>query len=533
MSNTVGAILLDTRSIQRYVFGCNDLKTNIGASYLVDAIFEEAMLKVLQEQDFDNLVLDWESRNELLMRKDSSVDCEIAYIGGGNMVILVRTTDDDLAVCKKIVADWSTKLLLEAPGLKTGAAIGMIDLEEDFQASLDALFKKLKEHQNTIFPNVDLPYTGLTLEYDVSGKTADVMYRYYNADGKPEVRMIAAEVKAKIVGAKYAIEKNKEIYKDVLGDEFEFCKDINNIGYKNGESYICVIHIDGNNMGLKFNCCANMEERKELSMNIASAVKTAFKRLVSKIIKDYDGYSDILDMQGLTDSGKKILPIRPIIIGGDDITFVCPGKLGLEYASTFMKEVSRIEISKNSNFMKALRARIGKNASKSMSCCAGVAIVPAKYPFFRAYELAEQLCSSAKALSRESDGFYLDFAILHGEMYADLATLRREQYTSICGNLHYGPYEVVKGKVRSLGKLMRLRDVLLELPSNKQKELRRVLHEDLHSQQIFLEHCEEFCSVFAQLGKNKDANAEQLWEKLDDTNVTKLMDAIEIIDFTY
>lgn len=43
----VGAILLDTRSIQKYVFGCNKLKTNVGASFLVDDIFKymERILK--------------------------------------------------------------------------------------------------------------------------------------------------------------------------------------------------------------------------------------------------------------------------------------------------------------------------------------------------------------------------------------------------------------------------------------------------------------------------------------------------------
>lgn len=44
MTEKVGAILLDTRSIQKYVFGCNKLKTNTGASFLVDGIFTEAMV---------------------------------------------------------------------------------------------------------------------------------------------------------------------------------------------------------------------------------------------------------------------------------------------------------------------------------------------------------------------------------------------------------------------------------------------------------------------------------------------------------
>ena len=39
----VGAIFLDTRSIQKYVFASNKLKTNAGASYLVDSIFSDLM----------------------------------------------------------------------------------------------------------------------------------------------------------------------------------------------------------------------------------------------------------------------------------------------------------------------------------------------------------------------------------------------------------------------------------------------------------------------------------------------------------
>ena len=83
---------------------------------------------------------------------------------------------------------------------------------EGFQISLDKLYEQLKENQNTIFPNVDLPYTGLTLECDFSGKTADV---YYKKDG----RLISAEVYAKILAYQNAVEYNKKLYEDVLGNE--------------------------------------------------------------------------------------------------------------------------------------------------------------------------------------------------------------------------------------------------------------------------------------------------------------------------
>ena len=40
----VKAILFDTRSIQQYIFAGNKLKTNIGASYIVDRLFSDVLI---------------------------------------------------------------------------------------------------------------------------------------------------------------------------------------------------------------------------------------------------------------------------------------------------------------------------------------------------------------------------------------------------------------------------------------------------------------------------------------------------------
>ena len=42
------AILFDTRSIQSYIFSGNQLKTNIGASYLVERVFDDVLLPALR-----------------------------------------------------------------------------------------------------------------------------------------------------------------------------------------------------------------------------------------------------------------------------------------------------------------------------------------------------------------------------------------------------------------------------------------------------------------------------------------------------
>ena len=41
----VKAILFDTRSIQKYIFSGDKLKTNIGASFIVDRLFPDVLVE--------------------------------------------------------------------------------------------------------------------------------------------------------------------------------------------------------------------------------------------------------------------------------------------------------------------------------------------------------------------------------------------------------------------------------------------------------------------------------------------------------
>lgn len=531
MTAKVGAILLDTRSIQKYVFGSNKLKTNTGASYLVDGIFNEAMVAVLQAFGLKMPKESWEKTKSLCMENDETIEAEIAYIGGGNMLILVRKGENSLELCRELVQKWSLKVLINAPGLKTGAAIGELSLAKDeFQKSLGKLYAQLKENQNNILPQVDLPYTGFTVECDYSGKAANIFSKEYQ-------RLVSAEVEAKIRAYSYAATKNQADYAASLGDKYEFCSELESIGYKDGESYVSVIHIDGNNMGVKFSSCRSMSERKALSLKVKKTVQNAFEYLVNKIITEYATYDSVLDMRKLQQGSRLLLPLRPIIIGGDDITFICPGRMGLQYAKAFIEYVNSENLL-DDDLYKHIKADTGKMLSKSMSCCAGVAIVPAKYPFFRAYELAEQLCDAAKSLSRKDDGSYLDFAILHGEKYGDIDLLRKEQYMTNVGKLHYGPYNVL-GSSKHKNSLQALLDLTAKLsaekmPHNKVKEMRRVLHEGKHEMSIFLENCPEIQRLVQQESRQAVVNADSLLEQDEEKkSVTRYIDAIELMDFVY
>lgn len=549
MAKKVGAILLDTRSIQKYVFSCNKLKTNVGASYLVDGIFNDLMQNIiLPKYNLKMPDISWKESDGIQIVKDDTIEAEIVYIGGGNMLILINKfpeEDDNLKLCRDIVSSWSLEILKKAPGLKTGAAIGMMDVSEDaFKNSLDDMYVQLKQNQNTVLPQVDLPYTGLTLECDISGKTADTF-------DWVDKKWIAKEVKAKTEAYKYASEKVRYEYGDILNNEYDFASELEKIGCKEGESYISVIHIDGNNMGVKFSKCKDSQERKKLSLTVVKIVQNAFRELIQSIIDEYDSkaYDEALDKRDLIDDkGKKLLPIRPIIIGGDDITFVCPARVGIEYAKRFIEAVNKQDFLNDEQYKrmsKEIKEEKKDNESmkisKTMSCCGGVAIVPLKYPFFRAYQLAEHLCGSAKTKSRQDDSSLIDFAILYGEMTPSLEQLCRYQYVAPEGYLHYGPYYIKKNSDEdiadksSINDLLSLKDKLkTKVVSNKIKELRDVLTRDLHAQIRFLENCEGVRDIIKEESKIKNIEAKAFWQKKDgeDDLKTRYVDAIEIIDFT-
>jgi hypothetical protein len=84
--------------------------------------------------------------------------------------------------------------------------------------------------------------------------------------------------------------------------------------------------------------------------------------------------------------GRKVIPMRPILLGGDDITFIIRADLAVDYTTRLLVEIenrlAEVEL------IKATRTRL--------SACAGIAIVRPGTPFLSANMLAESLCKFAK-----------------------------------------------------------------------------------------------------------------------------------------
>ena len=515
----VGALLFDTRSIQKYIFSGNKLKTNIGASFIVEHLFEDILVGDVLSGKFSSSLdsTSWTKQKENV--KELPADCYVAYIGGGDALILLKEINEEKA--RDIVGDFTEKLLVTYPGLKTGAAIGKIDLEH-FEDGLNEMYRKLKANQNTVFPLVNVPYTGLTLTCEVNGEAANS----YDNDRK---RYYSQEVMVKKEIADEANRKMHDRFQSEIGN-YDFPVNLSDLGQTEGHNDIAIIHMDGNNMGVRFSKCKTLTAHSRLSRQVSSRTETAFRELLKSVVSEMDVYKKHLSDRDL----KKYLPLRPLILGGDDVTFVCNARLALVLTKRLMEYM-----------VKPAKGLSEEDKLPEIDTCAGIAILNTNYPFFRGYELAEQLCDEAKKKVRgvkPKQECWLDFGILHGEQAPTLDQIRENEYTGAYGrNMHFGPYRV-DGDSKDAHHISRLLEAIRVftpdqkrkikgLPRNKFKGLRFALQHGDHEIRQFLEQLEHDKKEFPRVDGWEDYE-KNLWYPSDvEKSRTPYVDVIEMSDY--
>ena len=555
----VQALLFDTRSIQKFIFSGNRLKTNIGASYLVDHVFDNQLMEVL-EADATDLEVDKDSwHQELAIEKlQGHRQCVVAANGGGNALLLF-SMDVPHEELIQIVRRFSTLVLEKIPGLHLGAACGKLRLsDKEFQADLKELFQQLKLVQNRVFPVVNIPYTGLTLTCPINGEAAN----YYDPAAsivKSEERgqrFCSQETAVKVEAAhaaNVALEREISKYSSICS-RFAFPLELEELGQIEREkNYFAITHIDGNNMGEKFRACRTQSERSRLSENVRRKTWGCFIRLLESIESEYGNYLErhALDLGGKQkkdEQERPYLPIRPIILGGDDVTFVCPAKMAIPYVKRFMEYLL------DENSVEGIEAE----EARRIDSCGGIAILKTTYPFFRGYQLAEQLCEAAKQRMRrekqahpEAPGTsWLDFAILHGEQAPTLEQIRRQEYSGAGGEggMHFGPYQVgheaggalrdhrhdIENLIEAVGQFHQGKHTPKGagcMARSKAKELRFVL-------QHGPAEINRFLAQLAHMGQ--DLPEIEAWEAYRQTGnalwsggETPYVDAIELMEFLY
>lgn len=195
------------------------------------------------------------------------------------------------------------------------------------------------------------------------------------------------------------------------------------------ENFIAVVHIDGNAMGKRV---SKLLEAGGLDWETTCA---SLRRFSEGLDRDFQSaFSETVDTllrcapELATES---YLPIRPVILAGDDVCFATAGSIGLECARIFLERLAK---------------KANAEDQKPYAACAGVALVHMRYPFHMAYALSESLCSSAKryGVTLDSDGSVsaMDWHIEFGQLKNRLSDIREDYLTEDGQRLELRPVAV-------------------------------------------------------------------------------------------
>lgn len=418
-------LLVDLRAIQGYIFSSNRLKDNIGASFLVSSFFD-------------------------------GVDAKDKVIGGGNMLCRCESEDE----AKQIIRDLSEKAISKCPGLSFSAVYAKQEEGASEQELISKLWEDLQREKQARWQQSVLPSHGINAQCHSSIYAAEHT-EVHMENGKEKVKLVSGVVKAKRDASEKANSQIDREYQSILeriqGKRFEFTDDFASLGTLKGEeSFLAVVHIDGDSMGEKFADCADFGAYKALSQQVDTVFADAFRYVVQYTVDQVSmgqwmHYQKRLEKKN--EENRLFLPLRPIFIGGDDVTFVCEARLGIPLALEYIRQVN--ELSKG-----------------EYSCCAGIAIAKESYPFYQSQQMAQALCRSAKNKRKDerSDAPYLDYQLLDSSTTDPLEVIRSQYHLPDGRILYAKPYSADQ-----MQKQLENAQGLSKWPRSKVKEMRDVL----------------------------------------------------------
>lgn len=504
------AVLINSISIQQYIFSSNKLKEQIGASYIVEKLIFNELIPLALKSVFllenEPNANEWEKNTTYKkLQEDDSAEFEIGYIGGGNALVLFRQAEK----VKAFIQDHSLKLLQYFPGVKTVYATdSQFEYEgKAYKDCRDRLSQSIIQNRSFHYC-LTLPFKlGIVDDCSFSGESLEhfkIKENFYSSVSFSKLNENTSENAQTYLTERLLNENEREKY--------AFTNNQEKLGQPDEKGYIAIVHADGNGMGQLFLEADSLASTRDLSVGTKQYADNVLKALIQDVIKTKPSVENL--KSALDDKNRPYLPIRPIISGGDDITFVCEGRLGMYLAERLLVHMTQEKI-----------------AGKQIQACAGVVMVHSKFPFYKAYKLCEEVTREAKKYSRNNEKSWLHYHLSTGGLSGELnEIIEREFVVPGKGNLKFGPYVINDpDSDKDFYKLKKLiKEFADNWPRGKAKELRDVLRRPEADEKYFI------ASLNVHDNDNKDklkATIQRTDSTLWKEKHTPYFDSIELLDF--
>lgn len=345
------------QGIQSFIFQTNKLKEIVGASELV----EELCTAVFED---------------LLFKNDIHAHYEKIISAAGNIKYIFEKKAD----LEKIVKVFPKTVAEKAPGITVSQAVVEYN-ETNFKGCIDELEKKLRIQRNKQ-PLNPIPQLMSIERSRRTGLPAEEIRGDEFWDDASMRKDIAGNCLIKLCQKSFYGENTKDKV-----DRDKIARDVEKLTDKN--DWIAIVHADGNSLGQVVKAIGSDKEKfKKFSEKLDEATKNAANLAYHDTIREDDNN----------------YPLRPVVLGGDDMTVIIRGSLAVDYTTAFLKHFEEQTKNLLGECEENLLDGVFADGTHHLTACAGIAFVKSSYPFYYGYDLAEELCKAAKKDARKQGG---------------------------------------------------------------------------------------------------------------------------------
>lgn len=411
---TVFFARLSVEGIQRYIFSTGKLKEMIGGSEIIHFLASPNFYRPLLE-------------DELGLREDTDFRCaEGSYmVAQANAGVLCLILPDERSA-KKFLRRASEELLRSFPGLPFYGALEAFPWSDDVtgRKAYDAAYQRAK-NAISIQRNHDAVPVGAPLLPVLQASRLDGLPAVRRERSGPGGRGELVSLPSLARSCPAMLERSRtRLRRDVKppdGVELEWKDNLEEMLEGEGRK-VALICMDGNDLGKLFGAMLHstvdmslsqcLRERKALSQFIQDCTTGAFSWAASRIA----GYELESRRAAGRPDGRLLMPLRPLVMGGDDTTVIARADIALAFVALFA-------------------ARFGElGRQQGLSVGIGMVVMPAGYPFAKAFPLAETLQDSAKKRTRDLEPgerpSSIDYLVLTEDVENDAALVRERLFTT-------------------------------------------------------------------------------------------------------
>ncbi|WP_298821613.1 Cas10/Cmr2 second palm domain-containing protein [Chloroflexus sp.] len=264
-----------------------------------------------------------------------------------------------------------------------------VEMGSDFRAASEAASKKLrwaKSRRDGVVAEPHMPYVAFCASCGVT--LARNHTRLAGEGGSERRRYLCSDCQRK---ASERVSNREEILREFLREVIDSSSKINSYEFPNEpgdiatydrRSYVAYLVADGNGMGMLFGSITNMEVLRAFSEALSGNTRTSLAaptRLLLERLSDQN-------------NRKSLIPVLPLILGGDDLFALIPAPYAIDVARRFCLAWEGL--------MNTLVEKQGLKDVPRPTIAAAVVICKSTYPYALAHRRGEALLKKAKRLSK-------------------------------------------------------------------------------------------------------------------------------------